>query len=345
MATVDEALAEGRTPLGAALAAGVDSISEFQTVTFVKYVRVILPLDGFAFWVKASILNLGALANGSVPNVVVPNAAPGFSIDAATNVLEVKGSLHYATDQVQDEEETFATNRVVFTSEEHIQEFNVVGPNELYFASFENIRFAFSGRGSFYAQSNLWHYTGAALYADMATQVIDDPLALNANARIVSNSLPIWLGFNAWTPKDWAPIGNPVTLYPSYLTPLNLTPPFAAVHVVPESTTTIAIGATFDATLSETQLCRERVKVTLFGLGNDLAADFVSFVLQQQDNDPGLFGVMNSPVIRDEKRTQPELRTLAQKKVVEFDVNYYQSRARNVARELIRSAVPSFVFE
>ena len=45
-----------RTALGAALKAGVDTISLSQQLTFTLYKRLVLPLDGYLFWVKASIL-------------------------------------------------------------------------------------------------------------------------------------------------------------------------------------------------------------------------------------------------------------------------------------------------
>ena len=350
MAQVAEQLT-GKTTLGASLEAGVEQLSRWQEITFTKYVRLVLPLDGFAFWVRAAAINPSALANAVVPNVIEPNHAATVSASTASSatfssapdVLTVKGSLHYATTQEQDREETFSTNRVTFTAGSPVQEFNLIGVNELYLATFENIRFAFSSRGSFYVQSGLWHYGGAAVYADMVTQIVDDPLTFNANALIVSNSLPIWLGFNKYAPQDWAPFGCPFPLYPSFLSPLNFAPPFGTVHIEPASTKSIAIGSTLDSLFNEEQLCEERVIVTIFGATNNAVIDFTQFVQQQSLNNPDLFGITNSPVPRDEKRAQPELRAIAQKKTIEFQVNYYQSRARNLARQLILSAVPSFV--
>ena len=51
---------------------------------------------------------------------------------------------------------------------------------------------------------------------------------------IVSNSLPAWLSLNNYNP--FYGFGNAIQLYPSFLVPQNLPPPFGAVHVVPELT-------------------------------------------------------------------------------------------------------------
>jgi hypothetical protein len=49
------------------------------------------------------------------------------------------------------------------------------------------------------------------------------------------------------------------------------------------------------------------------------------------------------PVIRDEKRTQTELGVIAMKKTFDIEVNYYQTRINNLARQFIQSAIPTFI--
>ncbi|ELR1901570.1 hypothetical protein QSA11_004706, partial [Salmonella enterica] len=49
-------LSQAKTELNASLVQGLDDISRSASVTFTKYVRKVLPLDGFVFWVKASVL-------------------------------------------------------------------------------------------------------------------------------------------------------------------------------------------------------------------------------------------------------------------------------------------------
>ena len=53
------------------LKAGVETISAHQTVTFTKYYRMILPMDGYLFWVNANIL----AGNSGEPNVPPLNTA------------------------------------------------------------------------------------------------------------------------------------------------------------------------------------------------------------------------------------------------------------------------------
>jgi len=338
MPSVSEASGDQRTPLGAALAAGLENVAYSKTVTFTKYVRLVLPLDGFVFWVKSDLISNGALLNGDPLNVAAPDQGGSVLTSAATIVA--KGSLHYSTEARQNESEGSSVNRIVFTSEVEINDLNVTGPNEIYIAEVGGVRFAFSSQDSRYRQSGLWHYGGTAVYADTASQIVDALDGFNT-AAVVSNSLPIWLSMNGLPVVDWQPLRNPVTFYPSFLVPGNFVPPFAAVHV--ENTRGIASAATLGPTLSHSQLATERVRVTTYGLRNAAAQDFVDFVCQFS-LDTDLIGIMNIPIVRDEKKTQVELGVLAQKKVVEFDVSYYQTAARDVARKLIISAVPTFIF-
>lgn len=334
MATVDEA-ATARTPMGADLKTGVDQLSLNQTVTFTRYVRLVLPLDGWVFWVKADLVSRGALFNAMKFNAAAYNQSPKIVTPAAT--LVVQGSLHYATDTLQDEAETFGLNRVVFTSEQEVQDLNQVGPNELWIAEFDEIRFAFSVRSSFYKQSDLFHYVGTAVYPDMATQVVDSLKGFD-RSLVASNSLPAWLSLNGY--KPFYGYGNPsLTLYPSFLVPDNAPPPFAAVHV----DSTRALGATqrISPVGTLTQLMADKVRITMWGTRNDSALDFVACV-NQYSADYGVIGLMSQPALKDEKRTQPELGTIAMKKTVDFEVSYYQQRINDVARQTILSAIPSY---
>jgi hypothetical protein len=339
MATNAEALG-APTPLGSDLQAGVEAVSYFQDVTFTKYVRVVLPLDQFAFWVRADRLSASALFNASRFNAFDLNASPRVVTPAATIVA--KGSLHFATNVNQAEDETIAIKSVVFTSEQEINDLNQVGLQVMFLAEFRGIRFAFSSRGSFYEQAALWHYRGDAVYSDMESQIIDDPATLDTRNVVVSNSLPLWLSLNGYVPSA-PPYGfsNPVQLFPSFLVPANLPPPYGAVHVFPESTETFAAAPYLDSTYSHSQLCHERVRVTLYGLRNFNALDFVDCV-NQFSVDYGSLGIMNMPVVRDEKRIQAELKTIAQKKSIEYEVSYLQSTVRSIARQLISSAFIDF---
>jgi len=334
MATVDEALAN-QSPLSADLKAGLDAISANQTVRFYRYVRLVLPLDGYVFWVKASLLTPSALLNASPLNVWAPNQAQGVATPAA--YIDAAGSLHYATEKRQEETETYAANRIVFTAKDEVNDLNAIAPGSMYIGEVDDgaIRFAFSARGSFYRQAALYHYVGFAIYPDMATQIVDEVAGFDASNVIVSNSLPIWLGLNGYVaPQGFA---NPLTLYPSYLVAPNIDPPWGSVHIPPEATIPLQGMPLIGPTSSHSQLAQDRVKITLYGLRNFNAMDFVDAVNAFSLN-TDLIGIMNTPIIADEKRTQVELGTIAMKKSITYDVSYYQFAARDVAQKLIAQA-------
>ena len=334
MTTVNEAEV-ARTQLGSTLKAGIDTLSLNQTVTFELYARVVLPLDGYVFWLKAQHMTPTALLTIAQKSIPYCEAVPPLKLVA-------QGSLHYATVQDQTEDSTYATNTVVFTSEQPIQDFNETSPQFIYISTFDGIRFAFNQRGSYYVQSNTWHYRGNAVYSTMASQIIDDPKQLDTSALIVSNSLPIWLAINTYAPAYPVLIPFPsVTLYPSYLSPTNLTPPYGTVHVEPEATDSLQAAPAFSRTLDRWQLSKDRVVVTLYGLNNLQAMNFLDATLQYS-YDTSSFGVMNIPAVRDDKKTQSELAILAEKKHIIFEVNYYQQAARNIARQLIEEVIVQY---
>lgn len=329
MTTVDEAMG-AKSPLSASIAAGTRTLSSNQTIEFVKYIKLVLPLDGFVFWVRAELASQSALLNASRFNTVSLNQAAVTTTDSR-NTFSAHGSLHYSQQQTQYEDDNMTLNRVVFTSEVEINDLNDVGSTTMYIGSFEGIRFAFSTRGSFYQQADTYHYRGDAIYPAMESQIIDSPLLVNPEL-VVSNSLPIWLSMSQYMP-----------MYPAYLVPENLPPPYASVMIPAESTEAMQAAPYTDGRSSRYQLVRERVRVVVYGLRNNAALDFVNYV-EQQSLIGDTFGVMNIPVPRDEKRQQNELSILAIKKSVEFRVNYNQSRIQDVARQYILSCIPTFYF-
>lgn len=307
------------------LAAGVNNIDLNQTVRFTRYQRVILPLDGFVFWVKADQLGPGAEANAMSANRVSPNAKRPVTKPA--NVVIAQGSLHISAQLKQESDEYFAPNRVTFTSLALVREFNDIYPDHLYIAHHEGQTFCFSQRGNFYKQAGLYHYQGDATYPTFATQVIDSAADLLPRELIVSNSLPIWLALNQIFP-----------VYPSYLVPQNLRPPYAAVHIDDNHTEPMQSAPFYDDAGSRFILAKDRVLVTFYGVRNDAAQDFLDAVATYTMQNPAVMGVMNTPIVRDAKKTQIELGVLAQKKEASFEINYYQTRVREQAQQFILSA-------
>lgn len=316
--------AQAKQNLGAALVGGLDVLSLDDEVTFTKYVRLVLPLDGFVFWVKANLTN---------------------SPDGVT--MAVKGSLHYSTQTNQGESETEGVSTVLFTAESPVQEFNNVQPDTMWVADYPGdikgfdgpISFAFNSRGRYYQAADLYHYSGTALVPAFRAQLIDDASSLTARGLFVSNSLPIWLGLNTYRPP-YPGFVSPVTLYPSFLVPQNLSLPYGVVHIGEGDTSALQPTPWLDWTSSQNQLVMDRVTITLYGLDNGQAQTFLSTVLQfSMDYD--VLGMMNAPVIRDEKRTASELGVVAQKKRIEFEVSYNQGTLRDIARAQIERSVPA----
>jgi hypothetical protein len=336
MATVDEASEAARTAMGAALKAGLDTLDLDQSVTFTPYVRVVLPLDGYVFWVNASVASPSAVINALGINAASPNSGSPLTLLQPKTVM---GAIHYVSDVRQEEASSAAVNRVVFSAQDPVENLNEVNPQILWLASFDGIRFSFNARGSYFQQSNLHHYTGNAVYATMQTQIVDDARQLDAEEAIVSNSLPIWLALPNYSPPWPVPLPMPrFPLYPSFLVPANLPPIYGVVHVEPDQTTALQIAPTYDLTYGHDMLAHDRVIVTLYGCNNRLAMDWYDAVLQYS-YDLSHIGIMGvSPIIRDDKQTQTEMTVIAQKKRIIFEVCYHQAIARNIARQLILSA-------
>ena len=338
MTTVAEA-SLAKSQLGADLAAGVNLLGLDQTVYFTKYVKLVLPLDGFVFWVKADLLSPAALFNASALNAAQLNA--NLTPVTPAPVVAVKGSFHYSSATNQDEDAIYSNNVVTFTALSEIQAFNEIGPQVIFIATFDKIRFAFNNRGGLFKLADLYHYSGSAIYSTMQSQIIDHPAQFNARQLVVSNSLPIWLSMRNYSPP-YPGFGNAIDLYPSFAVPDNLPPPYAAIHIPPAATLPLQAFASLGPSLSHAQLVQDRVQITTYGLNNDAALSFVDFVCQFS-NDLDTLGIMNMPVFRDEKKTQSELGILAMKKTIEFEVSYYQSAARSAARQMISSALVSYL--
>lgn len=319
MALVDE------TAVASANLAGLRTLSEDQAVPFTLYMRWVLPLDGFVFWLGTQ------------------------------STFSVRGSFHVAADMRQNEDETLAVNRVVLTTTEHVQPFNKIEPNQMWVGTIAGVRFAFSRSGPRYRAAGVFHYNGDALYPALDNILVPVGQELPKTELVVSNSLPLWLTLQTYSPIWLTPPNPNVTLYPSFAVPANLRPPYGVVHIEPNGTRQLqatpllgptrpvgraALGTVNGTTRDSThwQLVADRVRVTLYGLTNQAAMDWLDLV-NAYSYDQDLLGIMScESAVRDSKRTQPELGILAMKKTIEYEVSYYQARADQVARQLIEHA-------
>ena len=269
-------------------------------------------------------------------SVILQKSVP--SVTLPTDV-EVEGSLHYSSRVDQDEDATVDSNTVIFTSLTEVQPFNQIGPDYLYICHYTspdggtNLIFAFSSRGRLYEQADLYHYAGTALKSRHVTQIIEDVTQFSPTL-VVSNSLPIWLNMPNYIPP-YPGFTCPIPLYPSYLVDDNLPPPFGSVHI--EKTESLEMGSAFGPTMQQDQLCSELVRIHLYGCDNLTASNFLAFV-EQYSLDWMKLGLSHTPAIRDEKLTQPEFKVIAQRKMIEFDINYRQKVVRDETRQFILHA-------
>ena len=309
--------------MAAVLKTGLDVVDLSQSVTFTLYTKVVLPADGFVFWVKTQLLSDSAMVNASAINQWTPQQAQ--TVASMPQEFVAQGSLHITN--TQSEDESFAVNRMTFTSKVRVNDLNDIAPGAMYIARYGEFRFAFSQRSGFYRAADLYHYSGDGMYPIMEAQVIDTPEALST-LQVVSNSLPIFLALNAFVP-----------MYPSFLIADNLPSPYCAVAI--DGTRALQSAPLVTGNSSVYLLCTERVRLITYGLRNDRMVDFMQYLITASR--AGRFGLMSSMAIVDHKRAQVELDVIAQKKSLEFQVSYYQSVAHDIARQLILTAIPSFI--
>lgn len=307
MPSLEEAARATQSQLAATLKSAVETISNDQHITFRLYVRQVLPLDGFVYWLNAAIVSDEELARLGISDIPVERS--------------VQGSLHRQVVTEQNDVTSRDVNSIIFTPTEQIDDFNVESPEAMYLGEYDGTQFAFSRMESKYTQAGIFHYRGRAVLPTMRTQIIDDPGDI-PDELIISNSIPIWLSM-----KKFA------TVYPSYLSPSNLKPPYIIADV--QSTTSLQLAPNYHGRWQHVQ---DRVRITLFGFNNRRALEFLDHVVQRALDDEE-YGITNLPVVTDGKVGQVEINVLAQLKYIDFDINYYQETVRDIAEKLITEAV------
>src|SRR5579859_5132197 len=89
----------GKNQLAAELGEGLTTLSLNQTVNFTLYVKLILPLDGYVFWVNANLLTDSAIYGASQYNAI--EYGNSGSKGLPPKLIQAQGSLHYATEIIQ----------------------------------------------------------------------------------------------------------------------------------------------------------------------------------------------------------------------------------------------------
>ena len=152
MASAVEA-ATAKPQLGSGLAQGVETLSNNEQVTFTLYVKLVLPLDGYVFWVNATLLTDSALFNASQYNKLLYNNYPE---GVPSRQLVASGSFHFSSDVQMLEDRQSVFNHTIFTSLVEIADFNLINPQFQYIATYQGMRFAFNTRANFYKQADLY---------------------------------------------------------------------------------------------------------------------------------------------------------------------------------------------
>lgn len=314
MSSVADALL-GKGPLASALGQAVETISDDETLTFTLYNRAVLPLDGLVFWI------------------------------ASTTTQTVEGSFHYAINTEQDEASSQAITEVLFATETQLDNLLTASPMTKWIAIVDGLHVAFTRAKNFYDEAGLYHYVARALLPTEASQVIDSPTSLNPSLLIASNSLPAFLLLNTYTPPYYCPYipANLPTLYPSFLVPANLQPPYAVVHV--ERSEAQAPVPWQDANSNPYQLATDDVRITMYGLSNNQAAllrdAIVAFSRDQQ-----VIGIQGDiGAIRDERQPQSDFLIVAQKKTMMLRVSYLQTAVVNFARQVFKQIQTTYTPE
>ncbi|ECN6005590.1 hypothetical protein ZD68_06145 [Salmonella enterica subsp. enterica serovar Brandenburg] len=313
MPSLDELAEATGSQLSGVLRSAVETISSGQEISFRLYVRQVLPIDGFVYWVNAGIIQPEELARMKITS---PKTAT------------IKGSLHRQVVTEQSESQSQDVNNIIFTPIEKADDFNVEDPNAIYLGEYAGTQFAFSRMESRYTQSGIYHYRGMAILPTMRSQIIDSPDDIS-DEQIISNSIPIWLAL-----KQFA------TVYPSFLVPSNLRPPYIVADV--RNTVPLAMASRYDAgSRKRYQFAQDTVRTTLYGFSNRMALDYVDFVVNKAAEDEE-FGITNMPIPIDVKSNQVEINALAKKKIVDFEVNYYQQTARDISHQLIKKVIVNY---
>lgn len=301
------------TLLGSSLRAGLETLDQRSTFEFKKYVRTVIPVDGFVFWKPTGM--------------------------KAT----VNGSLHFTQEWLQEEDQAIGYTRVIFTSEKQIQEFSQPGKNEIWVCTYkvqgknaqDTFRFAFAAQTGFYTQASLWHYVGYQIPPALLPQLLDPPVSVDLTRAVVNNSIPLWLALNSYTPP-YPGYANAIPIFPSFQAAENQAPPYIVVDVL-DSDPLQAVPA-IGVYGEHTQWVKDTCRLTAYGLQNNEALTFQD-VINQYSLDTDNFGLMNAPVWKDVHRVQAEIHGIAMKKEMLIEISYDQQKTISTGHQLIKEAL------
>jgi len=285
---------------------GYQQLSGQQKITFTKYVQRVLPVDGWVFWVKASLID--------------GEAAPFTKV--------YSGTLHQSVNQTQEATKTNAVTNIILTANKPIDELKEVSATVMWLGEYDGSKFSFNVQNAFYDNARQYHYAGDAVYVENTPNIIDDIDDLDLENGIVTNCIPVFITLN-----------EQVQIYPAFLAPTNLKPPYATIEV--KDTRGIAAGQSYNPFEDSGMLQWDKVELTIYGLRKKQLSDFLKY-LENQQLVTEAFGMYWLPSVQNENVPQSEINVLTNKKVLNFDVNYTFDAVRSQAEAFIRSITVDF---
>jgi len=285
---------------------GYQQLSGNQKITFTRYVSKILPIDGWHFWVKAELL------------------------DGETEPFNkvVSGTLHQSVNQTQEATKSNAITSIILTVNQPIDLLKEVNQESMWLGEYDGSKFSFNIQNAFYDNANQFHYAGDAVYIENSDAFIDDINDLNLDDTVITNCIPLFIALN-----------DQVQIYPAFLNPTNLKPPYATIEV--KQTTGVAAGITFNEFDDSKLMQWDKVELSIFGLRKKQLSDFLKYLTTKQ-LETEAFGIYWLPSIQNENIPQSEVNILTNKKVLSFDVNYVIEDIRNAATAFIENIFVDF---
>jgi hypothetical protein len=279
-----------------------------KNITFTKYVRRVLPVDGWVFWVKSSLIE------GEV--------APFSKVYLC--------STHIQRNQTQEATKTNSISSIGLTVNKKIEDLHEVNQSVMWLGEYQGVKFSFNAQANYYEEANIFHYAGDAVYIENTPNIIDDieDLDLDLENGIVTNCIPIFITLN-----------QQVQIYPAFLAPTNLKPPYATIEV--KDTRGIAAGQSYNPFEDSSLLSWDKVELTIYGLRKKQLSDFLKY-LENQQLVTEAFGMYWLPSVQNENVPQSEINVLTNKKVLNFDVSYTFNAVRSQAEAFIRSVTVDF---
>lgn len=315
MPSLNELSNAAGTPLATSQADSVGDVSDDQRLTFKQYRRVVLPADGFIFWVSCNIER------------------------------EITGSAHIQTNNTQDEWQAANHGKIILTTPEELPPFRAQ-ENELdtvWVGVWEGMPFAIGSQSARYVQAGLCRYVGDTITPAFAAQFLDTEDDLKGLSPYASTSLPLFLRMPQYPNPAlaWCPWPSGTSIFPSFSVPDNQKPPYITVHIEASATKPLSMGTLSAQSGTTGTIVKEHVRLRLLGLNNARASNLLNYITHWALIHADEIGVLNTPIVVDEKNPLPNINALAPLKTIELDIMYSQSSARDAALQTITHATTS----